>query len=455
MPQPLRDLDPDASRLARFGARLRAYRTQAGMAQSQLGRTVHVSGTLIAKMERAERRPQPDVARRLDDVLGAEGELVRLATAALEFDLAERRIEARPRRLDTGLGLVTADGPGIGALHRLADLYDLPDDGPVRDVGTLRSATHALVDERLNSEYRQLLSTLPALIPELTRALEKQRTDEERQRVARMLVQAWRAADAVAAKLGLHDLSGRLIHIMGWAAGQTGEPFSVAATSYVRAESFFLGREPRAGRVMLERAADAVKARDHGRPEEMLAQYGSLHMRAAIAAARAGLPEKAWDHLDEARTTAAQVSEGIWAGTAFGPESVRIHEVSTAVELDAPQVALDTAEGWAPPVTLPAERRSHFYVDLARAQFAIGRHDDVLETLRSAQRIAPQNVRVDPDVHSTLTALAGTSPVRAAAVEGFTREVLAPARPVPAVRATVRAARAVPSATRAPSPPSV
>ncbi len=449
MPQPLRALDPDASRLARFGARLRTYRTQAGLAQSQLGRQVHVSGTLIAKMERAERRPQPDVARRLDEVLGANGELVRLASDALEFDLAERRIEARPRRLDSGLGLVTADGPGISALHRLADLYDLPDDGPIRSIAELRLATGDLVEERLNSQYRQLLATLPDLIPELTRSLDAQRTDAERQQVARMLVQAWRAADAVAAKLGLHDLSGRLIHIMGWAAAQTGDPFSVAATSYVRAESFFLGREPRAGRIMLERAADAVQARPAGRPEEMLAQYGSLHMRAAIAAARAGQTQQAWDHLDEAKLTAAQVVEGIWAGTAFGPESVRIHEVSTAVELGAPHIALATAQGWVPPDTLPAERRSHFFVDLARAQFAIGHHDDVLETLRSAQRIAPQNVRVDPDVHSTLTALAGTSAVRASAVEGFTREVLAPARPAP----VVRAGREVPSASRPPSPP--
>ncbi|MBT0772139.1 helix-turn-helix domain-containing protein [Kineosporia sp. J2-2] len=450
MPQPLRDLDPDASRLARFGARLRTYRTQAGLAQSQLGRTVHVSGTLIAKMERAERRPQPDVARRLDEALGAGGELIQLANAALEFDLAERRIETRPRRLDSGLGLISADGPGISALHRLADLYDLPDDGPVRSIAELSTATDYLVHERLNSQYRQLLAGLPDLIPELTRSLMEQHEERNRQAVAGLLVQAWRAADAVAAKLGLHDLGGRLIHIMGWAAGQSGDPFNLAATSYVRAESFFLGREPGRGRVMLERAADAVKDRPTDRTDEMLAQYGALHMRAAIAAARAGQQDLAWDHLDEAKTTAAQVTEGIWAGTAFGPESVRIHEVSTAVELDAPQVALDTARDWAPPTSLPAERRSHFYVDLARAQFAIGQHDDVLETLRSAQRIAPQNVRVDPDVHSTLTALAGTSSVRAAAVEGFTREVLAPARPAPAVRA----ARAAPSATRPPSPPS-
>jgi ribosome-binding protein aMBF1 (putative translation factor) len=74
MPQRPRSLDPDASSLAKFGARLRAHRMERGWAQAELGRLVHVSGTLIAKMERAERRPQPDVARSLDTALHTDGE---------------------------------------------------------------------------------------------------------------------------------------------------------------------------------------------------------------------------------------------------------------------------------------------------------------------------------------------------------------------------------------------
>jgi transcriptional regulator with XRE-family HTH domain len=427
MPQQPRQLNPDASPLARFGARLRAYRTARGWAQSELGQAVHVSGTLIAKMERAERRPQPDVARRLDAALRADGELMRLADDALRFDLAERRIESKSRSGSKGIGAEW--NVGINALHRLADLYDVPDDGGIRALSELEGAVTELVRRRLNSDYLWLVHTLPQLIPELSRALLNCRGNQ-REQVAGLLVQAWRAADAVAAKLGLFELSARLIHVMGWAASQSGDTLAMAATSYVRAETFFVSREPRAGRLMLERAADRVSPQLSAPAS---AQYGALHMRAAIAAARAGLHDRAGDHLAEARSMARRIDEGIWGGTAFGPASVRIHEVSTAVEMNAPQLALDAAGDWVPPITLPAERRSHYFVDLARAQLAMGRHEAVLSALESAHEIAPQNVRVDPDVRTTLAALAGTSAADAA--DGFAR-VVAQARPtaVPVAR---------------------
>ena len=129
---------------------------------------------------------------------------------------------------------------------------------------------------------------------------------------------------------------------------------------------------------------------------------------------------------------AQQVHEGIWEGTAFGPASVRIHEVSTAVDLDTPQLALAAAEEWVPPLTLPAERRSHFYVDLARAQLAVGRYQDVIGSLEAALEIAPQNVRVHPHVRQTLAALASTSPANAAAVGRFAETAQMPVRRTPA-----------------------
>lgn len=119
-------------------------------------------------------------------------------------------------------------------------------------------------------------------------------------------------------------------------------------------------------------------------------------MRAAVTAARAGLADRAQDHLVEARTVAARVEEGIYHGTAFGPGSVRIHEVTLALDLDAPEVALAAAAGWVPPRHLPAERRSHFYVDIGRAQFRIGRHEAVLDAFDIAHTIAPEHIRAHP-----------------------------------------------------------
>jgi transcriptional regulator with XRE-family HTH domain len=422
MPQRPRRLDPDASPLARFGARLRDYRVQHGWAQAELGRLVHVSGTLIAKMERAERRPQPAVARSLDALLAADGELARLAAAALRAQADDRlAIDARPDpRAWQRSGLGADWAPGVDELRRLADIYDQPEDGAVRGIVDLRTSVRELINWRLNSGYSHLVAVLPELIPELTRALlDGAESGAEHEEIARHLVQAWRAADAVAAKLGLIDLSARLIHVMGWAAAQSGgNGLALAATSYVRAETFFVSGQMQAGHVMLERAADRVIV---GTSERAAAQYGALHMRAAIAAARAGLHERARDHLSEARRMAERVQEGTWEGTAFGPESVRIHEVSTSVELNAPQDALAAAGNWQPPDWLPAERRSHYYVDVARAHLGVCQYEAAFRALQKARAIAPENVSVDPRVRETLDEFAATSAANKETAAKFAR----------------------------------
>ena len=118
-------------------------------------------------------------------------------------------------------------------------------------------------------------------------------------------------------------------------------------------------------------------------------------MRAAVIAGRAGDEGAATLHLEEARRLGRLVPEGVYADTAFGPSSVRIHEVSLAVALGGSHIqhALAVAAQWAPPRDLPAERRSGFYVELSRAQLWFGLRDDALESLKVARRIAPQHTR--------------------------------------------------------------
>jgi hypothetical protein len=174
--------------------------------------------------------------------------------------------------------------------------------------------------------------------------------------------------------------------------------------------------------------------------------------------------DQARAHLTEARSMADRVDiEGIWEGTAFGPASVRAHEVSTAVELNTPQKALAAAAGWVPPDSLPAERRSHFFVDVARAQLALGEHDSVLRTLQKAHTIAPQNIQVDQHVQETLAALADTGAANAAAAAGFRKQVAQNSGQGSATTARTASVSlsllgpgvpAVPAASPAPSPPS-
>lgn len=80
----LRPLDPQASPAALFGAELRALRLRRDLSLAALGKLVHVSGDLVGKIEKADRRPQADLVARLDRALEAEGRLERLAFAVLD-----------------------------------------------------------------------------------------------------------------------------------------------------------------------------------------------------------------------------------------------------------------------------------------------------------------------------------------------------------------------------------
>src|SRR5689334_21167911 len=78
-----RVLDPKSSAPALFGARLRDWRMRRRLSQAQLGRLVHSSADLVAKLEKAERRPHPDLIYRLDAVLQADGDLWALAVTLM------------------------------------------------------------------------------------------------------------------------------------------------------------------------------------------------------------------------------------------------------------------------------------------------------------------------------------------------------------------------------------
>ncbi|ADI07847.1 transcriptional regulator, XRE family protein [Streptomyces bingchenggensis BCW-1] len=117
--------------------------------------------------------------------------------------------------------------------------------------------------------------------------------------------------------------------------------------------------------------------------------------------------EAADHHLAEALRLGHAVPEDVYQGTAFGPYSVRIHEVSVAVSLGGDHVrrALAVANDWAPPRSLPAERRSGFYIDLARAQLWSGLARHAYESLKTARHISPQHTRDHPWVHEDIATL--------------------------------------------------
>lgn len=351
------------------GQRIAARRRARNMTQTELALAAQVSYGMMRAIERGGRYPS-------DDTLDA-------IAAALAID---------PSRLMTGGG--RADNRvnlAMPALSAAIAAYDVPDDGPVRPLRELHGAVAEAVTWRLEAQYVRLAEHAPALLAELARAFHGSR-GRDRAEAAALLVSAYRSADAVAYKYGHRDLSARLVELMRWASPHAENDLLTAATAYVRTETFFAARAHATGLRALELAVDAAPA-----PVDAptAAARGALHMRAAVIAGRAGNDGAAETHLAEARQLADHAPESVYQGTAFGPDSVRIHEVSVAVSLGdrGIQRALGVAREWAPPKSLPAERRSGFYIELSRAQMWAGLRADAFESLRVARRIAPQHTR--------------------------------------------------------------
>lgn len=361
------------------GANLAAARRMRRMTQRQLADAAGVSAVMVSSIEQGVRVPS-------DAVLGA-------LAGALDLDPA--RLVGTSRRTDSRVH------QALPAVAAAAAGYDLPDDGPVRSLEQLRASTAELTGWRLAAQYTKLSEALPDRLEELTRAVHQLRGGE-RLEAARLLAAAYRAADACAYKYGWRELSAVLVDRMRWAAGLAEDPLWEATAAYVRTEVFFGNRDLGRGLRMLEGAIDRAPAPGDAASRAVV---GSLHMRAAVVAGRARDEGAAREHLAEARELAERVREGSYFGTAFGPTSWRIHELSVAVELRDSGRALEAARQWKPPVSLPEERRSHYYVDVARAQFWAGLNGDAFESLQVARRLAPQAVREQTQVRDMLRSL--------------------------------------------------
>ncbi|MEU1306104.1 MULTISPECIES: helix-turn-helix domain-containing protein [Streptomyces] len=94
MPQPEKELTPDASPQEWFGAELRYWRKrQPGLRAAQLGPMVQVSPAVISKIEKGTYRCRRDLAERLDAVLDTGGVLTR-AWGMVFGDADKRRPDA-------------------------------------------------------------------------------------------------------------------------------------------------------------------------------------------------------------------------------------------------------------------------------------------------------------------------------------------------------------------------
>lgn len=374
---------------AGVGDRISIARKARHMTQRQLADGAAISLSLLQKIERGYRTATPAVQASIAHALDVDD----LQPPGSPYSVSVLIREAIPR------------------IRRAFDYYDLPEDGPPVPLAVLARRTDQATAQRLACQYSRLAGALPSLITDLVKSAHAPRAGN-RPITFRLLTMAFRAADAIADKYGYTDLSGRAIELIRWGAVRADDPLLCGMAAYVRAELFLSGAQTAAGLRALDGAAAAL---DPGTSRDALAVLGALHMRAAVVAAHAGLADQANSYLSLARDCAERVPDGVYYATAFGPSSVRIHEVAAAAELGDAHGVLARAGSWQPPPAVPAERRSHYFIEVARAQLWAGQRGSALASLDCARQIAPQHARCNPyarEVLETLIRLRRTPPDR-------------------------------------------
>jgi hypothetical protein len=279
-------------------------------------------------------------------------------------------------------------------------------------VEELREAVTELSRLRHGVNLLKLGRDLPLVLQDLRFAAHVY-DGHQREQVYGLLAETYAAAGQLAYKMGYADLSSITTDRYQWAAAQSGDPLAVHVGEYLRAgELMIAGDTSSAGALMdasLGRLEPELGKQPNGDWETTWAVWGNLHLKAALVAARSGRPDAklaTWQYFDQAKDAADRIGyDRDDYRLFFGPTNVDIWSVGLAVELCDDAAAIGKASKVHLPDEAPKERRSHHFIDLARAH--VGRNDPkgALDCLFQARQISPQHTRFHPQVRETTHAL--------------------------------------------------
>ncbi|WP_432908370.1 helix-turn-helix domain-containing protein [Micromonospora matsumotoense] len=100
----------------RFGAQLRAFRTERGLSLRALGQLAHRGKSHLHDLETGAKAPTPETARHLDAVLQAGGTLARLVEAPVDHDAEAVELLARVRASDVSAETLARIEAGVDDL---------------------------------------------------------------------------------------------------------------------------------------------------------------------------------------------------------------------------------------------------------------------------------------------------------------------------------------------------
>jgi transcriptional regulator with XRE-family HTH domain len=373
------------------GERVAALRKLRGITGRDLARRAYVSYSLVSKVETGR--------------VPASPAFMAAAARALRVDVTQ--LTGQPYRGTTPSSDRIHEA--IAPVRRELVAYGLPpadDDPPPRSLDRLRHAVAEISALRHRSDLLHLGNELPGLLAEL-RAATATSEGHEQERVYGLLAEAYAAAGQLVWRLGYIDLSSVTVDRYEWAAARSGDPLAVCVGDYLRCGDLLAAGDFPAARLILQPAFARLESQLTHADAPTLSIWGNLHLKAALAAARAGDTATTWQHYAEAHAVAERIgTDRDDYRLCFGPTNVGIWSVGLAVELCDGAAALTNVKRLHIPTTTPRERVGHHHIDLARGRLWHGDRRGALEDLLTARSIAPQQTRYHPMVRETLHALA-------------------------------------------------
>ncbi|MDH6121395.1 transcriptional regulator with XRE-family HTH domain [Kitasatospora sp. GAS204A] len=376
-----------------IGKRIRRQRLRLGMPQADFAAAVGRTQGWVSKVERG--LIELDRAAVINEV-----------AAALHChpnDLIERPFVA---------GKASENQWQVAAASILRELrrYDLVPvfDGVPRPSATLWQETARLHRLRDAAANVAILRVLPDLLRE-ARALAETATGHEREEAFGIYAVCCKFAHTAAHTLGHPELIAMACERAAWAAGRSGDTVLPAVADWMRVWDMWATADWEDSLALSNKALRSIDAEyEAGQPLAVRA-WGTLQLRAAVSAARAGSPGETEDRISHARAAAARLAATDVPvfdrhSLTFSSGNVQIHSVSVQLEMGDHSKALMLHERADPAqvATLPNSRRGHHRMDLARAWLWDGNRDKALAELEEAERIAPQLVRNHPIARATL-----------------------------------------------------
>ncbi|MFB7633704.1 helix-turn-helix domain-containing protein [Streptomyces sp. NPDC056149] len=370
----------------RIGQRIAEARKARGLTQLQLAQRIPCSKSLIAQVERGHKPATPSLT----------------AGAARALGVRLEQLTGQPYE-DPQRGRVHATVPGIQT-SMLS--WDLPEEClPVRPFDALAADVARASALGRKARYATLGAMLPALLDELSTACHAA-TGTERERLFGLLAETYSGVTAIAYAVGLFDLRSQAMDRVQWAARESRDPLRIGRTQWQRATLFLQAAAYDRGMRLLNHVRHEL-GEDIGRMDApTLSVHGSVHLRSAMFAARAGNTLTAQAHLDAAAEAARRLGrDANHYGLEFGPTNVAIHRLGVAVELhDGPETVRLTSRTRLPSNVAPV-RAGRWYLDAAKGWLDYGNREKSFAALQAAREVAPEQTRNHPQVREIVRAL--------------------------------------------------